>query len=109
MRNGCAEPGPDRGARAGPHVLNEPAQPPGHHQIQLQRRPPSRRQQQISEQVSGHSVKGQRGAEVRKAPSGHSSIDARDPTLDISFTSRLPCLEAADACGPRPFMIEHRR
>jgi hypothetical protein len=109
MRNGCAEPGPDRGARVGPHVRDEPAQPPGHHQIQLQRRPPSRRQQQISEQVSGHSVKGQRGAEVRKGPSGHFSIEDRGPTLDISFTSRLLCVEAADASGPRPSMIEYRR
>lgn len=104
MRNGCAEPGPGRGARAGPYVRDEPAQPPVHHQFQLQRRPPSRRQQQISEQVAGHPVKGQRGTQVRKAPSDHSSIEDRAPTLDISFTSR-PRLHP----GRAPVMIEHRR
>ena len=100
---------------AGPYVRDEPAQPPVHHQFQLQRRPPSRRQQQISEQVAGHPVKGQRGAQVRKAPSDHSSIEDRAPTLDISFTSRPHCLKAVLPRGPlrypgrAPVMIEHRR
>ena len=69
-------------ARPRAHEVRAPAHPPVQRQIQLHRRPPSRRQQTPVNRFPGHAVKGEGGSRsVRPLPPC--------VTLNVKLTPRL--------------------